>query len=143
MTLIELLAAIGIIGLMSVFAIPMFLGGLTSESTRGARRTVVNSLSRARGAAATRGCRSVLHLVGGSNARVWITSCDMAGTGLDTIGEVENLSDRHGIIMATSGDSVVFSANGLGASPGWISLKFNKAGRTDTLAISPIGWPTW
>jgi prepilin-type N-terminal cleavage/methylation domain-containing protein len=143
LTLIELIVAIAIIGIVAAFAIPGVKRGMATESIRGARRSVTAHLARTRGTAANRGCRSVLHLRGGASARIWITSCTMAGTGVDTIGGIENLSDRFGVVVATSGDSVMFAPNGLGRTPGGVVMKFSKAGYTDSLGISPIGWPAW
>ena len=143
LTLIELLVAVAIVGIVSALAIPGFKRSMATESIRGARRSVTAHLGRARGAAANRGCRSVLHMTGGANARLWITSCSLTGAGLDTVGQPERLGDRFGVAVSTSGDSVVFGPNGIGASPGWILMKFGKAGYADSLVISPIGWASW
>jgi prepilin-type N-terminal cleavage/methylation domain-containing protein len=143
MTLIELIVAIAVVGIVAAFTIPGAKRGLVTESIRGARRAVTTQLTRARGAATSRGCRSVLHMTGGANGRIWVTSCAIGGAGVDTIGPVQDLGNRFGVTVATSGDSVIFVPNGLGASPGWILMKFAKGGHSDSLSISPVGWASW
>ena len=143
LSLTEVIVALAIIGIVSAVAIPTAKKGMASEAIRGARRSVTTQLARARGTAATRGCRSVLHMTSGANAQIWVTSCAIGGAGVDTIGGVQDLGSRFGVNVSTSGDSVIFSPNGLGSSPGWIVMKFGKAGHSDSLSISPIGWATW
>ncbi|KPJ92547.1 MAG: hypothetical protein AMS18_07215 [Gemmatimonas sp. SG8_17] len=142
-TVTELIIAIVIVGLVSAFAIPKVKSGMAAERLRSARRSVTTHLATTRGTASGRGCRSVMHIRGGANARLWVTSCTVGGGGVDTIGSVENLSDRYGVTLTTTGDSVIFNSNGLGRSPGWITLNFSKSGRSDTLGISPVGLPAW
>jgi type IV fimbrial biogenesis protein FimT len=143
LTLIELIVALSIIGIVAAIAIPSVKRGMNTESIRGARRLVTSHLAMARGTAANRGCRTELHMTSGASARIWITSCTMTGTGIDTIGQVQNLNDRFGVTVSTSANTVVFAPNGLGASADWITVKFGKAGYSDSLGISPIGWPAW
>ncbi len=143
LTLIELIVALSIIGIVAAIAIPGVKRGMNTESIRGARRLVTSHLAMARGTAANRGCRAELHITSGASSRLWVTSCTMTGTGTDTIGQVQNLNDRFGVTVSASADMVVFAPNGLGASAGWITVKFGKAGYSDSLGISPIGWPAW
>jgi type IV fimbrial biogenesis protein FimT len=143
LTLTELMVSLAIVGIVSAVAIPTAKRGMASEAVRGARRSVTTQLARARGTAANRGCRSALHMTSGANAQIWVTSCTVGGAGVDTIGGVQDLGNRFGVTVSTSGDSVIFNPNGLGSSPGWIVMKFGKGGHSDTLAISPIGWATW
>ncbi len=142
-TLLEVLVALVIVGAMAIVAIPRIKNGMSQESVRNARRTVVTHLSRARGAAAARGCTAVFHLAAGSNARVWVTSCELDGGGVDTVGSVDNLSDRYGVSLAASGDSVIYAPTGLGISGSWMSLRFVKSSSYDTLGISAIGKAFW
>jgi len=144
-TLLELLVAVVIIGIMSAMAIPRVKAGMYREAVRNARAAVVTHLSRARGAAATRGCRSVFHIAQGANARVWVTACTMAGTGVDTIGTVDNLSARYGVTVVSTGDSIRFVPTGLGVSSSTITVTFTstRSSYSNTLSITPLGKAIW
>ena len=91
-TLVETLIAMAIIASVTAMAFPKVKDSVLKEAARGARRAVTTEVTRARAAAATRGCPSVLHFQGGSDSRVWVTSCVMNGAAVDTIGSVESLS---------------------------------------------------
>ena len=142
-TLIELLVAITIVGIMAAMAMPRLKNGMAQESVRNARRNVVAHLSKARGAAASRGCRAVFHIVAGTNARVWVTACPLTGAGVDTVGSVSFLADRYGVAVSADGDSLPFAPTGLGLGARWVLVKFAKASSTDTIMISPLGQARW
>jgi prepilin-type N-terminal cleavage/methylation domain-containing protein len=142
-TLFELLLVMTIIGAVAALSIPKVKGPMLRESVRGARRAVVTQLAVARSSAASRGCRSVVHVVDGASARSWVTTCPTAGVGVDTVGAVEQLSDRYNVSVASSFDSIVFSPNGLAFGTGWVNLKFNRVPYSDSLAVSPLGKAYW
>lgn len=142
-TLIELLIVITIIGIITGVAIPRLRNGMARESVRNARRTVVNQLSKARGTAASRGCRTVFHITAGADPRVWVTSCPLTGVGVDTVGPVSHLADQFGVVVSAAGDSLPFNPAGLGMGARWMLMKFGKASESDTLAISPLGQARW
>ena len=142
-TLIELLVAITIVGIMAAMAMPRLKNGMAQESVRNARRTVISNLSKARGVAATRGCRAVFHVVAGADPRVWVTSCPLTGAGVDTVGSVSHLAESHGVTLSLAGDSLTFMPTGLGMGTGWMMIKFAKASNSDSVAISPLGQARW
>jgi len=104
---------------------------------------MVTQLAVARSAAASRGCRSLVHVVDGASARSWVTTCPTVGTGVDTIGTVEQLSDRYSVSVVSSVDSISFSPNGLAFGAGWASFEFTRVGYSDSLAVSPLGKAYW
>jgi prepilin-type N-terminal cleavage/methylation domain-containing protein len=142
-TLIELLIVITIIGIVTGVAMPRLKNGMAAESVRNARRNVVSQLSTARAAAASRGCRAVFHAVAGTDPRVWVTSCALNGSGVDTVGAVSHLDEQYGVQVSLAGDSIMFMPSGLGMGAGWTLMKFGKASASDTLAISPLGQARW
>ncbi len=142
-TIFELLLVVTIIGALAAMAIPKLKEPMIRELVRSARRTMVTHVAQARGAAASRGCRGVVHVVSGANARVWVTTCRVAGAGMDTVGAVDQLSDRYHVSVQSSVDSVQFSPNGIAIGAGWSTLVFARAGFSDTLTISPLGKASW
>ena len=142
-TLVELLVVIVIIGAMTAFAVPRVAQTVIREAVRGSRMTMTTQLARARGAAANRGCRGVVHITTGSNAMVWVTACQINGTGIDTVGAFENLSNRFGVTVASTVDSISYAPTGLATSTSWASLRFTRGAYSDTLAISPVGRAIW
>lgn len=141
--MIELLVAVVIVGIMAAMAMPKLKNGMAQESVRNARRSVVSHLSTARGAAASRGCRAVFHVVAGTDPRVWVTSCPLTGAGVDTVGTVSHLAADHGISLSLVGDSLTFAPSGMGMGTGWMNLNLAKASKSDSLSISPLGQARW
>jgi prepilin-type N-terminal cleavage/methylation domain-containing protein len=142
-TIFELLLVVTIIGALAAMAIPKMKEPMVREQVRSARRTMVTHLAMARGAAASRGCRGVVHVVSGANARAWVTTCRVAGAGMDTVGAVHQLSNRYNVSVQSSIDSVQFSPNGIAIGAGWSTLVFARAGFSDTLTVSPLGKASW
>ena len=141
-SLVELLIVISIIGVMAAFAFPKMQQQIIHEGVRGARREVATQLMRARAAAAQRACRATVHM-DASTARVWVTACKMAGTGLDTVGPISQLASRYTVTMTSDADSLPFAANSLGLGTGTIGMTFTRSGYTLGLRITAIGRAVW
>lgn len=142
-TLIELLVAITVVGIMAAVAMPRLKNGMVQESVRNARRNVISHLSKARSAAASRGCRSVFHVVAGADPRVWVTSCPLTGAGVDTVGTVSHLADQFEVTISLAGDSLTFMPTGLGMGTSWMTVKFARDSKSDSVSISPLGQARW
>ncbi len=142
-TLFELFIVVVIIGVVTAVAIPRVSDARVHAAVRGARWEVTTQLARARNIATSRGCRSVLHVADGSSAQVWITACGITGSETDTVGSVERLSDRFGVSVQSTGDSIAFAPNGLALAANWMVLTFSKSSYTDTLSVSPVGRTLW
>ena len=104
--------------------------------------TMTTQLARARGAAANRACQSTVH-IDPAQGQVWVTSCVIGGTGIDTVGAFEQLGQKYGVTMSSSADSIIFAPNGLAVSNAWVSMRFTRGNYTDTFTVSPVGRAVW
>ncbi len=141
-TLLEILAALVIMGVVMVLAVPKFREFMTHENVRQARANVTTRLAGARSIAVQRGCEAVLHF-DQTSSRVWVTACRPGGGDKDTLGLIENLSSRFGVVFLSTGDSILFTPQGIAFSASWITLTFSKDGYEAVLEISPVGRAQW
>ncbi len=141
-TLLEILTALVIMGVVMALGAPRFRDWMTHENVRQARVNVTTQLAGARSIAVQRGCAAVLH-IDPSSSRVWITACRLQGVGMDTVGMIENMSSRYGVVFTSTGDSVLFTPQGIAFGAAWTTMTFSKAGYDAVLEISPIGRPLW
>lgn len=138
-TLVEVALTVTFMGALMVITFPRIQETLLRESVRGARRTAAVQLAQARGTAASRGCDAVIHFVSGDAGRIWVTSCAVTGTGLDTIGPVNEISAKYNVAFRATADSIVFAPTGMAVGGTWQALGFARGSASDTLAISPLG----
>ena len=142
-TLPEVLIAITVMTAITGVAAPNIHPILERQAVRGAKITLATHVARTRGVAASRGCRAVMHVVDGTDARVWVTSCALAGTAVDTVGTVDRLSDDYGIALSANRDSITFTPTGIITSAGWFAAEFTKGETVDSLAVSAAGRKLW
>ena len=142
-SLIQLLVAMSIMAVMLGLGYPKLKDSVIKEAVRSARREVTTQIAVTREVAAQRGCSATLHIDEGAASRIWVTACSVNGSGVDTVGAVEQLSSRFGVEMESSTDSIVFTPQGLRRGMTWVGLRFSLAGHSDTLAISPVGRAVW
>ena len=141
-TLLEILTALVIVGVVMAVAAPRFREMVTHENVRQARANVTTRLASARSIAVQRGCEAVLHF-DQTSSRVWVTTCRTQGGGKDTLGSIENLSSRFGVVFRSTGDSILFTPQGIAYSASWITLTFSKEGYEAVLEIPPVGRARW
>jgi prepilin-type N-terminal cleavage/methylation domain-containing protein len=141
-TLLEILTALVIMGVVMGLGVPKFRDWLIHENVRHARVNVTVRLAGARSIAVQRGCEAVLH-IDPTSSRLWTTACRVQGGGMDTVGLIENMSSRFGVVFSATGDSVVFTPQGIAFGAAWITMTFSKAGYDAVLEISPLGRPQW
>jgi len=127
---------------MVVVAVPRVAQTVTREAVRGARATMTTQLARARGAAANRGCNGTVY-IDAAQAQVWVTACQIAGTGVDTVGAFEQLGQKFGVTLSSTADSIIFAPNGMAVGNAWVSMRFTRGNYTDTLTVSPVGRAVW
>ena len=138
LTLIELLWVIVIVGLMTALSIPRVRDLVQKTNVRSARVATVAHVVKARNAAVQRGCRAVVHLR--ASGAIWVTSCrTTTGAGVDTLGSVDNLTERYGITLASTRDSVQFDPRGLSVGNQSARISFTNRLATDTIAINAVG----
>lgn len=141
-TLLEILSALVIMGVVLALGVPRFRDWMTHEGARAARLEVTTKLAAARSAAVQRGCQAQLN-IDDVTARVWVTACKVQGVGTDTVGSVADLSASHGVTFTSDGNLVSFSPQGLSFGVSWIAITFSKGGYDVLLDISPVGRPVW
>ncbi len=141
-TLLEVLTVIVIVGVVAALGAPRFREWVSHENVRQARVNVTTQLAGARSIAVQRGCESVLH-IDAAASRVWVTACKLAGAGEDTIGIIDNLSSRFGVVFTSTGDSILFTPQGIAFSAAWITMTFTKEGYDAILETSPLGRSQW
>lgn len=141
-TLIEMLIVMTLIGVISAVALPRMNGAMMREATRSARREVATQVTRARNAAAQRGCRATLHMDAAAD-KVWVTACKASGNGVDTIGPVSDLATRYKVDMAVAEDSLPFAANSLGLGTGTIGFTFTRNSYSVAMRVTPVGRAAW
>lgn len=135
-TLIELLIVVVILGLIVVIGVPRISRGLVQQDVRSARDAIAGMHATARAAAIQRSRPT--RLVFGSNTMLIRSQDPVTGT-LDTIGAVVDLESRFGVSLASTRDSLVFDARGLGTEGGSTVITVSRAGRADTVQVNMWG----
>jgi prepilin-type N-terminal cleavage/methylation domain-containing protein len=136
-TFIEVLMVMIIIGVIAAFGIPRMRDSLQKANVRSARAAAVSQVAKARAAAVQRGCRSTLHLR--TTGQVWVTLCGPNGSGLDTIGTVEDVAGRFNVTMTPSADSIRFDPRGLSVDGGTTLIRFTWSNISDSIMINSLG----
>ena len=137
-TMIEMLLVIVIAGLMMGIAIPTFLKFSDKNAINSAAVAVSTMNSRARLSAVQRG-RTTRLMIQPSSNQMWIVSMNVAGTGYDTLGSVENLNTRFGITFTTSSTSISYTPRGIGTATTSTTIILSKGTKADTLTVTPAG----
>jgi type IV fimbrial biogenesis protein FimT len=132
-SLIELLIAVTLLGLLLAIAAPRVQEASTTQNVRGARAAVANLYARARIYAVQQRVPVTLQF---GDSTAWITA--PLGAGLDTIGAVEHLGRQFGVSVAASG-SVSISPVGMVNAGTPIRVSVTKSGHTDSVVISGYG----
>jgi prepilin-type N-terminal cleavage/methylation domain-containing protein len=133
-SLLEMMIAVTISGLMLAIVMPRVQGATTGLDVRGARVAITNLYARARVTAIQTRRTTTLNLSGSS---VWITSPRLAG-GLDTLGAVTNLTTEYGVAVTASGN-VTILPTGLVNAGTPVVIKVTRSGKSDSVTISGYG----
>jgi prepilin-type N-terminal cleavage/methylation domain-containing protein len=135
-TLIEIMIAIGLIGLMSAMAYPRIRDALTKQAARSGRAAVIAMQAKARATAIQRGRAAQLVISGNS---VLIVSKKPVTGAVDTVGSVENLNSRFGVTLVTTRDTLKFDPRGLGIDAGDSEIRVSKGAYTYAVTFSQYG----
>lgn len=133
-TLIELVVALGVLGILLGIAAPPALRWRDAASVRSARDEIAAGLARARIAAVAHGGASLW--IDAASGRFWIA----AANGADVIATVD-LADRYGIRVESGSAGAVevrFDALGIGRLANR-TLRVRRRGATAGLTISAYG----
>ncbi len=74
---------------------------------------------------------------------MWVTACAADGGPEETVGTVEQISDRYGVTMESSTASIVFAPTGMALASAWTRVLFTKGALREGLRISPVGRSEW
>lgn len=136
--MIEMLLVIVIAGLMMGIAIPTFLRFSDRNALNSAAVAVSSLHARARLASIQRG-RTTRLKMNKDQSKMWVVATNAAGTGLDTVGSVENLNTRFGITFTTTRDSLTFTPRGIGYETSATTIILSKGTKADTLTVTAAG----
>ncbi len=146
-TLIEMLVVLVIIGAMMMIALRPLNRQRQAINARSARVAASQGLALARSAAIARGCTAVFHLnvTATPNSKIWVTACKSttigrAGAAIDTLGRIDTLSNRFGVTVTGTADSVRYDARGFSVNYTSGAYAFAASSRArDTLTITSMG----
>jgi prepilin-type N-terminal cleavage/methylation domain-containing protein len=139
-TLIEMMMVVVIIGAMLAFGLPYFRSATKKSDARGAMDAVAALHALTKQTAVQRG--RVTRLVMDRSAGTMVVVANkVSGTGVDTVGRVQNLASRFGVTFLTvpTRDTLMFTPRGLGTEAGDTRIIVYKGGFVDTLMISSAG----
>lgn len=138
-TLIEMVIVVVLIGVLTTVALPFFRRSTVRADVSGAMDAVSAVHAVAKATAIQRGRTTRLVMQHSSAYKVWVIATKVTGTGVDTIGRVEDLGSRFGVTYTTSRDTLTFTPRGIGADPSGTTVIISKGGILDTLTISAAG----
>lgn len=127
-----------IVGAMMAVAIPYLMRSSDRGGVTEATVAISTMHARAKLASIQRGRLTRLKL-SPSTSRMWIVATKATGTGLDTIGSVEDMGSRFGITFTSTRDSLVFTPRGIGTENSGTTIVIAKGSVRDTITVSAAG----
>jgi prepilin-type N-terminal cleavage/methylation domain-containing protein len=135
-TLIEVVIVIVIIGVMAVFFFPRLGATLQKQNVRSARNAITTLHAKARAIAIQRG-REVRFVLDAN--RIYLASRHPVTGVVDTVDSPQNLSDRYGVSISSTRDTLRIDPRGVGMASSNTVIVVSRAGFADTITISSIG----
>ncbi|MGH7645763.1 MAG: type II secretion system protein [Gemmatimonadales bacterium] len=138
-TMAESLVVMTLLGVVSTFGFPLIRNAVDRTSVRSGRMAVAALTAATRAAATQRGCRAVLHVTAGPNGHVWITACALRRAGQDTLGAIDPVAARFGVVLAPSRDSIQYDPRGLTMERAAATIGVSRGAVYDSVAINELG----
>lgn len=133
-SLVEMLIAITVAGLMLAIAMPRIRETLVSRDVKSARAVLANMYARARVNALQTRKSSTIHF---SGTKVWVTA--PLDVGLDTVGAVVDLTTMYGVTINASVGTITVLPTGLSNMAALATIKVSRSGKADSVMISGYG----
>lgn len=137
-TAVEMVIVIVLVGIMMAVAIPYFRGATTKGAVGGAMDAISSLHAVARATAIQRGRTARLVLLTSASTALVVANSS-SGTGVDTVGSVENLGSRFGVTFTTTRDTLTFTPRGVGSDLSGTTIIVAKSGFQDTITVSAAG----
>jgi len=139
-TLIEVMVAVIIVGLMVLIGIPRMRNITTHSDTHSAKSSLVTWLNRAKGAAVETSRTTTFNVNGNL---VWVTASPrlvaLGGSTADTIGRVDNFGTRYGVTVSPN-TVITFDTRGIpSAAIAATTIVVTKQGIRDSVTVSAYG----
>ena len=140
-TLIELMIAISMVGILMLVGIPKAQTAFRQTQLRSSRNAVINLYQMGRTRAINENRSVTLNMDATS---VWLTAqprkVALAGSDRDTVGTVQNLNAQYGITLVPGGATYTVDARGLATTPSVPNkIVFTKSGARDSFTITGYG----
>ena len=139
-TMIEMLIAVVILGILVIIALPRMRDGVIKNNVRAARTTLINMIAGAR-AAASQTNRSTWVKIESNRTLVLARPrlVPVSGSNADTIGPIQDLSQLYGVTVTASVDSFRFNPTLMTLASTSTKFTITRSGRTDTVVVDGLG----
>ena len=135
-TVIEWMMVMVISGLIMLVAFPKVRQGIIKSAIKSARSDIVSMHSKARNAAVQNG-KTTYVAFSGNSAVVLMEVAPGAASWADTLDGVQDMSDKYGVTLSVTEDSLKFDPRGFGVQGG--SIYIRRSGYADTITVSGFG----
>lgn len=135
-TLIEIILVFSLIGILAAYAFPRFGDAIARQDVRSARTLFIGTHARARAAAIQRGTQTALIV---NNGRIVIQSTNPVTNAVDTVGNVEDMGARYGVMIQPTNLTLRFDGRGVGLEAVESNISITKGAHGNTIRISPVG----
>lgn len=137
-TVIEMLIVVVLVGILTSVSLPYFRGSSSKSSVRGAMDAISSMHAVAKATAIGRGRLARLVLDPGAGTAVVVAN-KAVGTGVDTIGVVENLATRFTVRFTTTRDTLTFTPRGISSDLTGTTIVVIRSTFSDTITVSAAG----
>lgn len=137
-SLIEMVIVIVVIGVLLTVSMPYFRSASLKSDLRAGIDAIASLHATAKATAIQRG-RMARLVLASSTSSAYVVANDASGSGVDTVGVVENLDSRFGVSFTTSRDTLSFTPRGIGTELSGTTIIVTKSSLSDTITISAAG----